>query len=458
MSLTAQATGTAEQIHLQDRQTLQDTLGSLGEQYLLFSLKEGLDFASTGTWDVRAADAGDTARLQTFVAHAVLLNYGAALVDLAGNVLSEYVPNGGAVPPASDPGYGPMIRDLLGHHPDVSSVMTVGAVHVAAMGVPVTVGDQTRAVFVGYVRLDTSSLETYVRTLHLGMSGRFYVTDSIGTVVAATDPKRIGHPLPYRQATTQVDLGRSGNYIDGRGHDVVVYAAFGLGGWGGVMVQGTGDFYGSLRSGRLHVELAIAGLLIVASVVVLVLNHMRQVARRRYQQELAFQAAHDGLTGLYNHVVFYERLGQALARAVRRHSDVAVLYLDLDRFKAVNDRFGHETGDRVLAEVAGRLHAVTRAEDLVARMGGDEFAVLVEDLHSPAAIEPLASRIVEDLSRPVRLSAGEAVVGVSIGIVYSSRGVDDAESIVRHADLAMYRAKEEGGNRHKWAVAPEVIR
>ncbi len=122
IGLTIQASDKAESIHLQDRVALQGSLGGLGRQYLLFSLKEGLDYASTGVWHLTPGDAGDTARLQTFVAHAVLLNYGAAVVDLGAHELSSYA-DGPGLPPVSDPGYQPMIRDLLAARPDVSTVM-----------------------------------------------------------------------------------------------------------------------------------------------------------------------------------------------------------------------------------------------------------------------------------------------------------------------------------------------
>jgi diguanylate cyclase (GGDEF)-like protein len=452
--LTAAATNSAEQTHLRDRQELQDTLGGLGQQFLLFSLKEGLDYASTGTWNLRPDDPEDTARLQSFLSHAVLLNYGAAVVDLGRNVLTEYTAGPG-LPPPSDPGYAPMVRSLLQAQPDVSSVMTVDGVHVVAMGVPITVGTVTKAIFVGYVRLDTSALETFVKKLHYGSTGRFYVSDSTGTVVVATDTGVIGKRFPYHRAFEGIVRGANGNYVDAGSHDLVAYSGFGVGGWGGAAVQSSAEFYGPLRSGRLRIELAIVAMLVLAAIVLLLFNHARQVARRRFDAQLAYQAAHDGLTGLYNHSVFYERLNQALTRARRLGTDLAVLYLDLDWFKPINDRFGHEAGDRVLADIAARLRGVTRSEDSVARMGGDEFAILAEDLSSPSAVVPLATRLVRELGTPVTVADDVGTVGVSIGIAYSRRGAGTPEAIIRDADLAMYRAKEAGGNRHEWSTRLE---
>ncbi|HLX90015.1 MAG TPA: diguanylate cyclase [Acidimicrobiales bacterium] len=455
IGLTVQASNKADAIHLQDRQSLQRTLGGLGKQYLLFSLKEGLDYASTGTWALTRGNSADTARLQTFVTHAVLLNYGAALVDLGAHELSSYS-LGPGLPPVSDPGYQPMIRDLLARRPDVSSVMSVGSLHVVAMGVPVTVNGVVKAVFVGFVRLDTSPLETYVRALHYGHTGRTYVVDSTGTVVAATDPQLIGRPFGQPRAQSDIAHGRVSDYVDDSKQIVVADSTFGVSGWGGATLQSESEFFGPLNSGRLHVELGIVAVLVIAGVMVLVLNHRREVSRRRFQAQLAYQATHDGLTGLYNHSVFHERLEAALSRSQRNGLDVAVLYLDLDAFKPVNDQYGHEIGDKVLAEVAGRLRTVTRTEDVVSRMGGDEFAVLVEDVVSRPAVEALAERILEVVARPLTLPDGEAAIGASIGVADSRLG-GDAESIIRDADLAMYRAKDAGRGRYEWATVGAPI-
>jgi len=450
MSFTTTATHKSESIHLQDRQSLQGTLGGLGTQYVLFSLKEGLDYASTGSWNLRPNDPTDTARLQSFVSHAVLLNYGAAVVSLSAAPLSTYAAGPG-VPPPSDPGYKPMIAALLAAKPDVSSVMTVsGGIHVVAMGVPITVDGQPRAVFVGFVRLDTSALETYVRALHYGHTGQTYVVDSGGTVVASTDSTKIGKAFLYTSALHGIAAGRSASFVDARTHDVVSYSAFGVGGWGGATVQSASEFYGPLRSGQLRIELAIVALLVVAAMIVLVLNYKREVARRQYHEQVAYQAAHDGLTGLFNRSILSERLVQALARAKQQASDVAVLYLDLDAFKPVNDNFGHAAGDSILVEMADRLRRCTRPADIVGRMGGDEFAIVIEDLHSPSQVEPLTRRIIDELSRPY---AAVHSVGVSVGVAYASQGNATPEDLMRDADLAMYRAKDSGGNRDEWAEA-----
>ena len=449
--LTTQATAKAESIHLSDRNSMQSTLAGLGKQYVLFSLKEGLDYASTGTWSLRPRDTGDAARLKTFVDHAILFNYGVALVNLAAQPLNVYT-KGPGVPLPSDPGFAPMIRALEAKQPDVSSVMRVGQIPVVAMGVPVMQGGVPKAVFVGFVRLDTSALETYVEGLHYGHTGTAYVVDSTGTVVAASDPKLIGNPLGQRVASAELSHGKSGSYQDRGSSAVVSYAPFGIGGWAGVTTQRSAEFFGPMRSGNLRVELAIVALLVIASVMVTILGYKRERARRRFQEQLAHQAAHDGLTGLYNRSVLHERLGQALARGRRRGAGIGVLYIDLDKFKPVNDDRGHGVGDAVLVEVADRLRHIIRSEDTLARMGGDEFVIVMEDLSEPSSLQPVAERIVAEIARPVVVKHIEVTVGASVGISYSRNGQDQVEPLLRDADLAMYRAKDAG--KGGFACAP----
>jgi diguanylate cyclase (GGDEF)-like protein len=154
------------------------------------------------------------------------------------------------------------------------------------------------------------------------------------------------------------------------------------------------------------------------------------------------QAFHDPLTGLPNRALFLERLEQALVRADRTRSEVTVLFLDLDRFKPVNDSLGHLVGDGLLVEVAHRIEGCLRRTDTAARIGGDEFAVLLADgTADPPAV---AQRIIDDVSRPFSAAGGEIYVGVSIGI---ARGRDEAEAMLRDADVAMYDAKRQGRSR-----------
>jgi diguanylate cyclase (GGDEF)-like protein/PAS domain S-box-containing protein len=173
--------------------------------------------------------------------------------------------------------------------------------------------------------------------------------------------------------------------------------------------------------------------------------------RKAAEDAFAFQANHDALTGLPNRTLFLDRLAQALARRNRRRSGVAVLFLDVDRFKWLNDSLGHAAGDELLMAVADRLRSAMRDEDSVARFGGDEFVVCCEDVAYEAEAEALATRVAAALAAPVTIAGEETTVTASIGIAFAppNRGDMTPESLVRDADAAMYRAKDQGRNRHE---------
>jgi diguanylate cyclase (GGDEF)-like protein/PAS domain S-box-containing protein len=177
-----------------------------------------------------------------------------------------------------------------------------------------------------------------------------------------------------------------------------------------------------------------------------VLNARDVTERVRLEEELTHQAFHDGLTDLANRALFRDRLDQALARSERSKEVLAVLLVDLDGFKQVNDSLGHGAGDHLLQEVASRFATVTRPADTLARLGGDEFALLLEGTGEQAAIG-IARRLLEVISVPVSIAGRELVLGASIGIVIHDDGSADGEDLVRHADVAMYAAKEAGRGR-----------
>ncbi len=172
----------------------------------------------------------------------------------------------------------------------------------------------------------------------------------------------------------------------------------------------------------------------------------------QYEQAL-HRADHDGLTGLPNRRVLLDRLRQALLRAQRTSGTVAVLFVDLDRFKAVNDTYGHECGDEVLRTVAARIDAQLRAVDTLARLGGDEFVVLCEDVGGEDEALEVAQRLRAQLARPIQAAAGAITVTASVGVALPAGPADSARALLRDADVAMYRAKQAGRNSEQVASA-----
>ncbi|MFI5052781.1 MAG: diguanylate cyclase domain-containing protein [Acidimicrobiia bacterium] len=162
---------------------------------------------------------------------------------------------------------------------------------------------------------------------------------------------------------------------------------------------------------------------------------------------LNHRALHDPLTGLANRVLLLDRLEHALARARRHPSYLAVLYLDLDRFKTVNDNLGHDVGDRLLGVVARRLQDTIRPSDSIARLGGDEFAAVLPDLRDPDEALQIAERLLTAVAAPVDLGEGAIVTTVSVGVAGAGDGVASAAELLRRADFAMYAAKDRGRAR-----------
>ncbi len=172
--------------------------------------------------------------------------------------------------------------------------------------------------------------------------------------------------------------------------------------------------------------------------------------RRQYQAQLERQANHDLLTGLPNRNLLADRLEQAISRAVRAQAFLAVVFIDLDNFKFINDTLGHVAGDELLVEIAQRLQGSIRASDTVARQGGDEFVLLLNDHDQVDSIITLLERVMQVVGRPVALSGGEYQVGASLGVALYPQDGRDPESLLKHADVAMYAAKSQGRNNFQF--------
>jgi diguanylate cyclase (GGDEF)-like protein len=189
--------------------------------------------------------------------------------------------------------------------------------------------------------------------------------------------------------------------------------------------------------------------LIVPPLLVIYRSNQRQLQLQRQAQDLQHQAFHDSLTGLPNRALFMDRLQHALNRAERASHTIAVLFLDLDRFKFINDSLGHEAGDELLVAVARRLQTCVRPEDTVARLGGDEFTVLLEGIRGEHQATSVADRIKRALQAPFVIVGQDVFVSTSIGITLSEGNQQPPSDIMRNADTAMYQAKEKGKSRYQ---------
>ncbi len=177
------------------------------------------------------------------------------------------------------------------------------------------------------------------------------------------------------------------------------------------------------------------------------------IARKQAEERVRHLAHYDELTGLPNRTMFNLQLTRSLAQARRRDKPLAVLFIDLDRFKNINDTLGHEAGDRVLREIAERLRGCLRDSDIVGRLGGDEFVVLVEELPEPVHVTAVAQKILAAVAKPFVLDAQEYYLTASIGISTYPADSDDVQSLLKNADIAMYRAKEQGKNNYQFYSA-----
>jgi diguanylate cyclase (GGDEF)-like protein/PAS domain S-box-containing protein len=261
-----------------------------------------------------------------------------------------------------------------------------------------------------------------------GAGGCRYVSQSVSDMLGRADGEILGHGFERFVHPDDQALVRAAQ-VQGEPHRVLFRMRDRFGEWRHLEAHVT-----DLRSDR-----SIRGIL---------LNARDVTERVRLEEELTRQAFHDGLTELANRALFRDRLDQALARSARSQEVLAVLLVDLDGFKQVNDSLGHDAGDDLLRQVAHRCGEITRPSDTLARLGGDEFALLLEGANESMAVA-IAERLLERVAEPVTIAGHDFALGASIGIVLHPGGAGKSEELIRHADVAMYAAKEAGRGRYE---------
>jgi diguanylate cyclase (GGDEF)-like protein len=432
----ARAQGVATTVHERDRAREQTMLAGLAQQYMRFSLLD-LDGLATGrSWALRPGNRADRAALARFIASSPLLGAGAALTDLTGRPLTS-VSAGGGLPGPADPGYAPLREALLAGRPGVSGLLPAGRRLLIAVAVPVRRGGAPVGLLLGYADVRSWPLQTYVRNLDVGPQATTSIVDGTGRVLATSRPGLLGRTLPgfvrHRGAAT----------VGGR---VVSAAPVGLAGWWSVTAQPLSGFDGAMTSAYVLVVAALAaGFALLLAALLLVARRQHAMVAR-----LAAEAIYDPLTGVATRRLLELRLGAALARSRRTETAVAVLFVDLDGFKQVNDGRGHNAGDQLLRALSARFQGCLREDDLLARLGGDEFVAVIEGADEAAARD-VAKRLVSAAADPVPIGSHPVTAGASVGVAWLGDGWGTADELLSAADMAMYDAKRAGGATYRLA-------
>ncbi|MCF8177661.1 MAG: PAS domain S-box protein [Sulfuritalea sp.] len=274
-----------------------------------------------------------------------------------------------------------------------------------------------------------------------------------GITITAPDGSIIAVNRAFTEITGYSEsevIGRNPRILQSDRQDSSFYRAM----WDAIQRHGRwqGEIWNKRKDGSLFPEsLTISAVTDSAGKIIHYVGVFSDITEiKRANDLLAHQAHHDHLTGLPNRLLLEDRLHGALLRAQREQTQVAVLFVDLDRFKNINDSLGHSVGDGVLRELATRLGTMVRESDTVARLGGDEFLIVMEGIHDPTLVSRIAEKILDDLRlNPVVLEQ-EFFVGASIGIAFSPQDGNDFTSLIKNADAAMYRAKERGRNTYEF--------
>ena len=327
---------------------------------------------------------------------------------------------------------------------------------------------------IGVVRFDVrvpTLGDMFTEVAGLGSSGTMAVCAPRGEAHMLCFPTRI-HPAGVtsqrllRGQSLPMDFalaGRRGvvNAQDVRGHNVIAaYAPVGATGLGMVLKVDTAEMFHPIRAQFQRVLWLLLGIVFVGILLLrwqigpLVRKLLHEINERRLAEaRLSYLASHDSLTGLPNRSLLHERLQQVMADSRRRQCKAGVMFLDLDRFKVINDTLGHPVGDALLREVATRLRDSARAGDTVARLGGDEFMLITGEIRNIDDIARIAQKLMDTLARPMRIDDRELFVSASIGITVFPDDGGSIDSLLKNADVAMYRAKEQGRNNYQFYTA-----
>lgn len=243
--------------------------------------------------------------------------------------------------------------------------------------------------------------------------------------------------------------GRTPAVLSSGKHDKKFYEAM----WISLVTQGhwSGEIWNQRKNGHIYPEwLSINAVYGRGGNINNFIGVFSDISHIKEQEALLLrQANHDGLTGLPNRMLLIDRLEQAISLGYRDNTGLAILFIDLDGFKDINDHHGHDAGDKVLIEMARRYQSLLRRADTVCRYGGDEYVILASSLKSPAEVRIIADKILQATQKPVDLGTYEVSVGCSIGINIQFKAIDDAEQLIQQADEAMYKAKRSGKNRYE---------
>jgi diguanylate cyclase (GGDEF)-like protein/PAS domain S-box-containing protein len=301
----------------------------------------------------------------------------------------------------------------------------------------------------------TTDLEDRVRerTAKLRLAASVFENTSEGVVVTDENARIVSVNAAFTEIsgyTAAEAIGQKPSLLRSDHHDLDFYRAM----WKALLETGRwqGEIWNRRKSGEAYLEwLTINRIPAVDGIpcsYVSVFNDITE--QRRKDEHIRHLAFHDPLTNLPNRALLLDRLQHAIQRALREATCLALIFIDLDRFKGINDTLGHDVGDALLREVGSRISSRLRNMDTVARMGGDEFVVLLEDVGEPEHCAALAAEIIADVSQPLEIQGHDIRVGASIGIAFFPADGDDALTLMKHADTAMYAAKSEGRGTYRF--------